>query len=202
MRRIILATAVLALASSAALEAQTLATPVMKSPYTSFKRSELAGYISDPGSGVSVAIQGEYRMARKRFDYGLAVGYADAKGNGKNLFAFGIDARAALARHTKDFPLDAAVTAGFGTLIADGKAGFLVPMGVSLGRQVLLEESKVSFTPYVNPVIAPTFGDLLDGVQFGFGLGVDVAMTPSLDIRVSGSLGDLEGIALGAAWHH
>jgi hypothetical protein len=201
MRRTILATAVLAGIAIGGLEAQTLATPVMKSPYTSFKRTELAGYISDPGEGVSVAVQGEYRLARKKFDFGFALGYSDAKGNGENLFALGVDARAAVARHTQDFPLDAAVTGGFGTLIADGNTGFLIPIGVTLGRQVLLEESKVSFTPYVHPVIIPTFGELLEDVQFGLGLGVDVALTKTFDIRISGSLGDLEGIAIGGAWH-
>jgi|SRR5690606_10107122 len=201
MRRAILATVLLASVGGMALEAQTIATPVMKSPYTAFKRTELGGYISDPGEGVSVAVQGEYRMARRKFDFGLVVGYMDAKGNGENVFGIGADARAGIARHSQDFPLDAAVTGGFGVLIADGKSGFLVPMGVTLGRQVLLEESNVSFTPYVHPVIAPTFGELLDDVQFGIGLGVDVALTKTFDIRVAGSLGDLEGISIGAAWH-
>lgn len=201
MRRMILSAAVLAVLGTAGLEAQTLATPVMKSPYTSFKRTELGAYLSDPGEAFSVALQGEYRMARKKFDFGIALGYADVKGNGDNVFALGIDARAAVARHTRDFPLDAAITGGFGTLIADGQTGFLIPVGVTLGRQVLLEESNISFTPYVNPIIAPTFGELLDDVQFGIGLGVDVAVTKTFDIRVSGSLGDLEGIAIGVAWH-
>ncbi len=200
MRRTILAVAILAL-GAVALEAQTLATPVMKSPYAAFKRTELGGYLSDPGEGISVAIQGEYRMARRKFDFGVGVGYMDAKGNGENVFAVGIDGRASVARHTADFPLDASVTGGFGVLIADGETGFLVPMGVTLGRQVLLENSSVTFTPYVHPVLAPTFGDLLDDVQFGLGLGVDIGLTKTFDVRVSGSLGDLEGIAVGGAWH-
>ncbi|MBL8977876.1 MAG: hypothetical protein JNM53_05680 [Gemmatimonadetes bacterium] len=201
MRRAIFATVLLASVGTMALEAQTIFTPVMKSPYTAFKRSELGGYISDPGEGTSIALQGEYRLARRKFDLGFVLGYADAKGNGENLFGIGVDARAGIARHTQDFPLDAAVTGGFGVLIADGKSGFLVPMGATLGRQVLLEESNVSFTPYVHPVIIPTFGELLDDVQFGIGLGVDVALTKTFDIRVAGSLGDLEGISIGVAWH-
>ena len=60
----------------------------------------------------------------------------------------------------------------------------------------------MSFTPYVNPVVAPTFGDLLGDVQFGLGLGVDLAITKTFDLRVSGSLGDIEGVGIGAAWHH
>lgn len=200
-RGLVLALAV-AVLGTASLEAQTIGTPIYKSPYRSFKRSELGGYISDPGEGVSVAIQGEYRLARPKFDFGLTVGYANGAGSSANLFGLGVDGRLPIARHNQDFPLDAALTAGFGALFGDGETGFLVPLGATLGRQVLLENSSVSFTPYVAPVIAPTFGDLLDDVQFGLGLGVDIALTKTFDIRVSGSLGDIEGVGVGVAWHH
>ena len=151
---------------------------------------------------MSVAIQGEYRLARPKFDFGLTVGYANGCGEQRqSVRSLGIDGRLPIARHNQDFPLDAALTAGFGALFGDGQTGFLVPLGVTLGRQVLLENSSVSFTPYVAPVIAPTFGDLLDDVQFGLGLGVDIALTKTFDIRVSGSLGDIEGVGVGVAWH-
>ena len=184
------------------LEAQVLLTPIYKSPYRSFKRSELAGYISDPGEGVSVAIQGEYRIARPKFDVGFTVGYLDGSAGNNSLFGLGVDGRLPVAYHSKDFPLDVSLTGGFGALFGSGQSGFLVPLGASLGRQVLLENSSVSFTPYVNPVIVPTFGDLSGDVQFGLGLGVDIALSKTLDVRVSGSLGDIDGVGLGLAWHH
>ena len=96
---------------------------------------------------MSIAIEGEYRRFHKTFDWGIQGGYMDADGSGDNLGAFGIDARAVLAKHSEDFPLDAAVTGGFGVLFSGGNTGFLIPLGVSLGRQILLEESKISFTP-------------------------------------------------------
>jgi len=201
MRRSFILAGLVAALLAPDLAAQTLGTPIYKSPYVSFKKTELAGYISDPGEGVSLALQGEYRMARPTFDWGLVVGYLDANGGGDGIFGVGIDARARLARQSKDFPLDASGTLGFGALFSNGNSGFLIPFGVTLGRQVELENSKVSFVPYVNPVIAPTFGDLLDDVQFGLGLGVDIALSPSLDVRVSGSLGDIEGVGIGLAWH-
>ncbi len=182
--------------------AQTILTPIYHSPYRAFRVSELGGYISDPGSGVSVAVQGEYRIARPKFDLGLTVGYIDATGGGNNLFGVGVDGRLPIARHTQSFPLDASFTGAFGALFGNGQAGFAVPLGVSLGRQVLLEGSNMSFTPYVNPVVAPTFGELLSDVQFGLGLGVDLAVSKTFDIRVSGSLGDIEGVGVGGAWHH
>jgi hypothetical protein len=183
------------------LPAQTITTPIYHSPYRSFRHSELAGYLSDPGQGVSVALQGEYRVARPKFDAGLTVGVIDGAGSAANLFGIGVDARLPVAHHTKDFPLDASLTGAFGALFGDGRSGFLIPVGASFGRQFLLEDSNISFTPYVNPVIAPTFGDLLNDVLFGFGLGVDVALTKTFDVRVSGSLGDIEGVGIGVAWH-
>lgn len=184
--------------------AQTIGTPIYKSPYRAFKKTELAGYISDPGEGISLAIQGEYRIARPKFDFGFVFGYADPEGSGEGLFGLGIDGRAPVARHSQDFPLDASVTLGFGALFRDGDAGFLLPFGISLGRQVLLEESNISFTPYVSPVLVPVFGDdnvVGDDVNFGLGLGVDIALTRTFDVRISGSLGDIEGIGVGLAWH-
>ncbi len=201
MRPGLLLAVLLGVCGTVALEAQTLTTPVFKSPYAPFRRSELAGYISDPGAGISVAVQGEYRLARRGFDFGLTFGFLDGAGSSFSVFGVGLDGRLPVARHTKDFPLDASMTAGFGALFGDGRAGFIVPFGATLGRQVLLENSSVSFTPYVHPVIAPTFGDLLQDVQFGLGLGVDIALTKTFDIRVSGSLGDIEGVAVGVAWH-
>lgn len=201
MRRSLILAGLVTVLLAPALTAQTIATPVFKSPYRAFKKTELAGYLSDPGEGISLALQGEYRMARPTFDWGVTFGYLDAKGGGDNLFGVGVDARAQIARHTQDFPLDASGTLGFGALFRSGDSGFLIPFGVTLGRQVQLENSKVSFVPYVNPVIAPTFGDLLDDVQFALGLGVDIALSPTIDVRVSGSLGDLEGVGIGLAWH-
>jgi hypothetical protein len=183
------------------LPAQTLGTPIFMAPTRAFQVQELGGYISDPGEGVSIAIEGEYRRSHKTFDWGLQGGYMDAEGGADNIGALGIDARAVLAKHNNDFPLDAAVTGGFGVLFSGGDVGFLIPLGVSLGRQVLLEESKISFTPYVHPVIAPAFGDLFDDAQFGLGLGVDITLTKTFDVRVSGAVGDYEGVGIGVAWH-
>jgi hypothetical protein len=184
--------------------AQTIGTPIYKSPYRAFKRTELAGYLSDPGEGISIALQGEYRIARPKFDFGIVVGFLDASGNGDGTFGVGLDGRAVLTRHSQDFPLDASLTGGFGALFRSGDAGFLLPVGVTLGRQVLLEESNISFTPYVNPVIVPVFGNdnvVGNDVQFALGLGVDIAITTTFDIRVSGSLGDIDGLGVGLAWH-
>ena len=113
----------------------------------------------------------------------------------------GIDGRVLVAHHSEKFPLDASLTAGFGGLFASGTSHFYIPLGASLGRQVLLENSNISFTPFVAPVIAPNFGDGPDDTLFGLGLGVDIALSKTFDARVSGALGDYDGVGVGLAWH-
>jgi hypothetical protein len=201
MRRSLVLAVLLAVAMAAVATAQTIGTPIFKGPYRAFKNSELAGYISDPGEGVSIALEGEYRLARPKFDFGVRAAYLDGSGNLSSSFGVGIDGRASLVRHSQQFPLDGSLTAGLGALVGDGNSHFYVPLGVSLGRQVLLEGSNISFTPYVAPVITPNFGDGPDDVLFGLGLGVDIALSRTFDARVSGALGDYDGVGIGLAWH-
>ena len=33
------------------------------------------------------------------------------------------------------------------------------------------------------------------------GLGVDITLTKTFDVRVSGAVGDYEGVGIGVAWH-
>jgi hypothetical protein len=179
--------------------AQVLGTPVFRSPYQAFTKTEINGYISDPGDGADVAFEGGFRFARKGFDLGLTAGFIDIEPDAA--FGIGIDGRLPVLKHSEDIPLDGSFTAGFGALFSDGNNGFSIPFGFSIGRQIELENSNVSFTPYAHPIIAPWFGDFDDEVLFALGLGVDVALSKAFEIRVSGAIGDYEGVAIGVAWH-
>jgi len=179
--------------------AQVLGTPVFRSPYQAFTKTEINGYISDPGDGADVAIEGGFRFARKSFDIGLTAGFIDIEPDAA--FGIGIDGRVPVLKHSEDIPLDGSFTAGFGALFSEGNSGFSIPFGFSIGRQIELEDSNVSFTPYAHPIIAPWFGDFDDEVLFALGLGVDVALSKAFEIRVSGAIGDYEGVAVGVAWH-
>ena len=201
MRRSLLLVLGFILLAGEAATAQTLGTPVFMSPYRSFRHSELAGYISDPGSGYSIALEGEYRRAWPKFDGGLRAAYLDLNGSLGSRFAVGADVRAPLAHRNESFPLDASFTLGASFADGDGSSLFLIPVGVTLGRRILLEGSNTSFVPYVHPVIAPAFGGGNSDVNFGLGLGVNISFTQQLDLRVSGALGDYEGVAIGVAWH-
>jgi hypothetical protein len=54
------------------------------------------------------------------------------------------------------------------------------------------------------PTMVPTFGGGDSDVGFDLGLGVDVRLSPRLDVRVSGALGDAtrRGIGVALAFVH
>ena len=198
MPRKVLATAALIVSLSFDLAAQSTATPVFQAPYRAFRRVEYGASISDPGSGV--AFEGFYRFGDKRYDIGFRGGFVDAN-PGRAQFLAGVDFRTRVIDHSADFPLDGAVTAGIGGRFGDGASQAYIPFGISLGRRVELEDSNVEFTPYFHPVLAPTFGDgnFDSGILFGLGLGVDVSFNKKFELRVSGAVGDYNGIGISFA---
>jgi hypothetical protein len=98
--------------------------------------------------------------------------------------------------YSADFPLDGSLTVGLGTNIGDGDDVFYIPVGISLGRRFQLEGSEASFVPYAHPVIVPVLGGDEDDVEFALGLGVDVRFSRDFVARVSGGIGEIEGVGL------
>jgi len=181
------------------LAAQSTATPVFLAPYRAFQRVEFGASLSDPGSGV--ALEGFYRFGEKKYDVGFRGGFADDGGSGTKFLA-GVDFRTRVIDHSAEFPLDGAFTAGIGGRFGNGQSQAYIPLGVSLGRRVEVQDSEVEFTPYFHPVLVPTFGDDGSGsdLLFGLGLGVDVSFNKKFDVRVSGALGDYSGIGISFAF--
>jgi hypothetical protein len=77
----------------------------------------------------------------------------------------------------------------------------LIPVGLSLGRRLDVQESEVSIVPYVQPTMFLVFGNQSD-VTFSLGLGADFRLTRRFDARISAGLGDVEGVSIGAVWVH
>lgn len=177
--------------------AQETGTPVFLAPYRAFENHEVGVAISDPGDD-SWAIEGNYRFGWGAHDLGLRGGFIDV-GNETGLLLGG-SFRTRVITHSRDFPLDGALTAGVGLQLIDDFTGGLIPVGLSLGRRFEAENSSVSFVPYAHPVLALAFGDNDEDLIFGLGLGVDVRVSESLDIRVAGALFDYEGISIGLSW--
>ncbi len=187
-------------ASAGRAAAQETGTPFFKAPYRAFQTHEFGGFLSDPGEGVNLALEGFYHYARGAYDFGLQGGFEDLSGPGGTRALLGGDFRARVIASTQQFPLDGALTVGFGMNVGDGPDRFFVPVGVSLGRRFQVENSQVTFVPYVHPVLVPVFGGGDSDVDFAFGLGVDLRLTREFSVRVSGGLGDIEGIGVGLAF--
>ncbi len=190
---------------SAPVEAQTTGLPIFLAPYRAFETTEIGASVVDPGRGW--AAEGMYRRGTRFFDFGFRAGIRTFTANvpgpngGKDrqtFFLTGVDARARVFDHTRDVPFDGAFTFGVGGQIGEGFARGFVPIGLSLGRRFEVEGSETSFVPYIHPVFTSVFGDDPD-VALSFGLGVDVRVNRTLDIRLSAGLGDLDGVAIGFA---
>lgn len=194
--------AALTLAGSAA--AQETGTPVFKSPYRTYTSHEVGATLSDPG-GAGWGLEGFYGYGHDRWDIGLRGGFLDT--NDETIVLAGVSARTRVLQSSESFPLDGALTLGAGLNFNGGTRAY-IPIGISLGRRVMLENSDVTFVPYVHPVMIPVFGNGVneDGgdsdIRFALGLGVDIKFTNSLDVRVAGALGDSpwDGVSVGLAF--
>lgn len=184
------------------VSAQEMFTPMYKAPYRAFTNYEIGAAFSQP-TGADYALEGFYGLGRGRNDFGVGIGYIKF-GQGSSGVSIGGNFRTRVLQSSQSFPLDGALTLGVGGLFGNGTSLFTVPVGLSIGRRVLLEGSSTSFVPYVMPTMVPTFGSGNSDVGFDLGLGVDVRITPSLDVRVSGALGDAtrRGIGLGLSFIH
>lgn len=193
------ATSVLAAVLVAApLAAQSTGTPVYQAPYRAFANSEIGISLSDPGAGF--ALEGSYRTALARTgDIGFRGGFADRPGRGSTALLLGADYRQRVVDHSESFPLDGSLTLGLGIATSDGNTAGFLPIGLSLGRRILVEGSSVSLVPFVHPVLTPTFGDNSD-LLFSLGFGLDARITPRLDLRFSAAIGDQDGIAFTVAF--
>jgi hypothetical protein len=178
------------------LAAQATGTPIFKAPYRAFDTHEFGASLSDPGTAVDFALEGFYSYGRGTNDFGLRAGFADGAGDLDTRILLGGDFRTRVLSYSESFPLDGALTVGFGTQIGDGPDLFFLPVGVSLGRRFELEGSNTTFTPYAHPVIVPTFGGGDDDVNFALGLGVDIRFSESWAVRASGGLGDIDGVGV------
>lgn len=188
----------LALASQAA--AQATGTPAFNAPYRAFARSEIGIQASFPNGG-GTAFEGVYRMASGKLDLGVRGGIFDPGGAGNAVFLIGAEGRERVLTHNTDFPLDGALIVGIGGQFVSNASVLIVPVGLSLGRRIDVQNSNISIIPYVQPTGFLTVDGGSD-FQFALGLGADFRLTPRFDARISAGLGDLEGVSIGAVWVH
>jgi hypothetical protein len=188
--------------------AQETGTPMFKAPYRPFTNHEFGVAFSDPGEGVSFALEGFYSYGQGNNDFSIRGGFSELSdetfngveiGGGTRVLLGG-DFRTRVVNYTESFPLDGALTVGLGANVGDGDDAYYIPVGFSLGRRFDLENSNTTFTPYAHPVLVPTFGGGDSNVDFALGLGVDVRFSRSFSVRVSGGVGDIEGVGIAATY--
>jgi hypothetical protein len=174
---------------------------MFKAPYRAFTNHEFGAAFSDPGEGVNFALEGFYGYGRGSNDFGFRAGIADPDGPGDTRLLLGGDFRTRVISYSESFPLDGALTVGAGINIGDGDDLIYLPLGVTVGRRFELENSSTTFTPYAHPTIVPVLGAAGgDDVGFALGLGVDMRFNRNLSLRVSGGVGDLEGVGVGLTY--
>src|SRR2546426_12816766 len=106
----------------ASVAAQATGTTTFNAPYRAFTRSEIGALLSFPNGG-GTAIEGAYRMAGGRFDFGFKAGVFNPPGPGHTELLLGAEARQRGITHTLDFPLDRALLLGVGGNLVSGSAG-------------------------------------------------------------------------------
>lgn len=192
----LLVAAVVALSASD-MAAQATGTPMFKAPYRAFTSHEFGAAFSDPGEGVSFALEGFYSYGRGTNDFGLRAGFADPEGPGDTRLLLGGDFRTRILSYSESFPLDGALTVGAGINLGDGDDLIYLPLGITVGRRFELEGSRTTFTPYAHPTLVPVLGAAGgDDVGFALGLGVDMRFSRDWSLRVSGGIGDIEGVGV------
>ena len=182
------------------LPAQATGTTTFNAPYRAFSNSEFGVLVSFPNGG-GTAFEGAYRVSSGKFDIGFKGGIFSPGGGGSTALLIGVEGRERVLSHNEDFPLDGALIVGAGASLVSGGSALIVPVGLSLGRRIDLQDSPVSIVPYVQP----TAFFIADGgghVDFDLGLGADFRLTRRFDARLSAGIGDIEGISIGAVWVH
>jgi opacity protein-like surface antigen len=185
---------------AASSSAQETGTPIFKAPYRAFTSHEFGVSLSDPGEGVSLALEGFYRYGKDANDFSIRGGFADLNGSGGTRLLLGGDFRTQVVSYSESFPLDGSLTLGLGANVGDGPDSYYVPVGISLGRRFELEGSNTTFVPYAHPVIVPRFGGGNSDVDFALGLGVDIRFSEQWAIRASGGIGDIDGVGVSVAY--
>jgi len=187
--------------SAGSASAQPTGTTAFFAPYRAFGAHEFGGTLSFPEGG-GVAAEGLYGFGSGRFDVGLRGGFWKPDNTDARILV-GVSVRQRVIEHTESFPLDGAVVAGLGGQFVDWTR-ILVPVGLSMGRRLDVEDSEVSIVPYLQPTVFLSYTDTDAGsdtdLGFSLGIGGDFRLSSMLDARVSVGIGDIEGISISAVW--
>lgn len=184
----------ISLLSAECLSAQATALPTFFAPTRGFGTTELGVSLSRPGAGAT-GLEARFGAALDRADLAFRAGYADPGGTADGSFVAGVEARIPVLGRSQTFPLDGAFILGVGRSFASGGGQTYVPLGLSLGRRLVLDGPALQVTPYVQPTVIFESSSL-----FAFGLGVDLRIRGIPDVRVNWAAGDMDGFSVSLFW--
>ncbi len=176
------------------VSAQATGMPTFYAPTRSFGISEGGATLSRP-AGDATSLEARFAFALNRADLALRAGYADPGSSADGSFVAGVEARIPVLGHGPTFPLDGAFVLGVGRRFASGGGQTFVPIGLSLGRRLVLDGSALHITPYAQPTVL-----FESNALFAIGLGLDVRIRGIPDIRVNWAVGDLGGFSASLYW--
>jgi hypothetical protein len=190
---------VLMIVAGGSAAAQATGMTAFSAPYRAFGTHEFGGTLSFPEGG-GVAAEGLYGFGKGKFDIELRGGFWKPSDQADTRILVGVNLRQRVIEHSEDFPLDGAVVFGIGGHLVSDFSTLLVPVGLSLGRRLNIEDSQVSIVPFVQPTAFLSHNSLDTDLHFALGIGGDFRLSRMFDARVSVGLGDLEGISISAVW--
>jgi len=178
--------------------AQETGTPVFHAPYRTFGGYEF-GATASFQRAYQTGVETYYRRGFGQLDLGLRAGWM-IRDDVSDSFLLGFEGRHPVISEER-FPLRGAVVTGVG-LDFSGGASVWIPVGLSLGRRLNVEDSPVSLIPYIQPTgFFTTVGDTK--AAFALGAGLDLRVSSAFELRISGSFGTDAapvGVAVTAAW--
>jgi hypothetical protein len=177
------------------LSAQATRTPAFFAPTRGFGDAEAGASVSDGGGSGGLGVEGRYGFALDKSDISLRAGFVDGGDAGSGSFVVGAEARVPVIGHDRSFPLDGALIFGVGHSFNDPAGATYVPLGLSLGRRIVLDGNDLQITPYVQPTVI-----FQNDSALGFGLGLDLHVRGAPDIRLNWGAGDLDGFAVSLFW--
>lgn len=172
--------------------AQATGLPTFYSPTRAFGTSEWGISLSRPGGGAT-GVEGHFAAALDRADLNFRAGYADSGGSSDGSFLLGAEVRLPVLGRSERFPLDGALIFGIGYAVDPEQT--IVPLGLSLGRRIDIDNGSLRLTPHVQPTVVFA-GD----ADFAFGFGIDVGIGAIPELRVDWAAGDWDGFSVSLFW--
>ena len=193
-KRVFVAGLLMATVVAEGVSAQATGTPTFFAPTRGFGDTEAGVSVSGGGGSGLVGVEGRYGFSLSRSDISMRAGYVDGGSAGSGSFVAGVEARIPVIGHNRSFPLDGAFILGVGRTFGDAGQTH-VPLGLSLGRRILLDGRDLQLTPYIQPTVI-----FQSDAVFGFGLGLDIHIRDIPEIRLNWAAGDLDGFAASLYW--